>query len=76
MIHCDVVDCDSAPALVALRFDGSPGHTHVCAVHERRDREFGAVTSSTRVTTFGCPWCPGGIPGSHVLGAWTPRLLS
>lgn len=74
MIGCDVIDC-TVPALVALRVEESPGHTHVCTVHERIDREFAAVTASTRVTAFGCPWCPGGVPGSAVLGAWTPKLL-
>lgn len=75
MIGCDVVDCDTAPALVALRFRGQPGHSHVCKVHERIDREHADVTASAALTVNGCPWCPDGVPGGAVLGAWLPRLL-
>jgi hypothetical protein len=44
-MQCDLIGC-SDPAVAALAFRDQPGHVHVCAPHERLDREWCDVTWS------------------------------
>lgn len=57
MTRCDFgTDCE-APATAVLWFRDQPGHVHVCAVHERIDREHADVTSSAVMVLSVCPVC-------------------